>query len=126
VLCAALGTPYAPLFTGKILFFEDAGEKPFRLDRMLTQLVNAGVLKKVAGIAVGILRNCEDPGATRRGEYRQTAEDVVKERLSTLGIPVVTGFPFGHIELNATLPVGAMARLDGDRDDLEIIEPTVH
>jgi muramoyltetrapeptide carboxypeptidase len=126
VLCAAIGTPYAPLFTGKILFFEDVGEKPFRLDRMLTQLWNAGVLKKVAGVAVGVLRNCEDPEAKRRGEYRQTAEDVVKERLSPLGIPVVTGLPFGHIELSATLPIGVMAQLDGDRGDLEIIESAVH
>ncbi len=125
VLCAAIGTPYAPLFKRKILFFEDIGEKPYRLDRMLTQLWNAGVLQQVAGVAVGIHRNCEDPEARPGGEYRQTSEDVVRERLSRLRVPVVTGLPFGHIDLNATLPVGAMARLNGDTGDLEIIEAAV-
>lgn len=125
VLCAAIGTRYAPLFKGRILFFEDIGEKPYRLDRMLTQLWNAGVLQQVAGIAVGIHRNCDDPEAKAGSEYRQTAADVVRERLSPLRVPVVTGLPFGHIEMNATLPVGAMARLDADKGDLEIIEAAV-
>jgi muramoyltetrapeptide carboxypeptidase len=54
VLCAVIGTPFAPAFNRKILFFEDVGEKPYRLDRMLTQLLNAGILGKVAGVAVGV------------------------------------------------------------------------
>jgi muramoyltetrapeptide carboxypeptidase len=125
VLCAAMGTPYAPLFKRKILFFEDIGEQPYRLDRMLTQLWNAGVLQQVVGVAVGIHRNCEDPKAKPGGEYRQTSGDVVRERLCRLRVPVVTGLPFGHIDLNATLPVGAMARLNGDTGDLEITEAAV-
>ena len=54
VLCASIGTPFAPSFKGKILFFEDISEKPYRLDRMLTQLVNAGIFHEVAGVAVGV------------------------------------------------------------------------
>ncbi len=54
VLCAAIGTPFEPPFKDKILYFEDVGEKPYRLDRMLTQLLNAGILQQAAGVAVGI------------------------------------------------------------------------
>jgi muramoyltetrapeptide carboxypeptidase len=125
LICAGLGTPFAPSFKGKILFFEDISEKPYRLDRMLTQLLNAGILQQVAGVAVGVNQDCEDPDAKPRGEYRQTAAEVVKERLSSLRVPVVTGLPFGHVDLNATIPVGAEARLDGKRGDLIVTEPAV-
>ena len=125
VLCAAIGTPFAPSFTGKILFIEDVGEKPFRLDRMLTQLLNTGILRQVAGVAVGVNRNCNDNSVNKTGEYRQSGADVIAERLSSLRVPAVTGLPFGHVDLNATLPVGAKARLDGDSGDLIITEAAV-
>ena len=125
LICASLGTPFQPSFKGKILFFEDVGEKPYRLDRMLTQLLNAGILQQVAGVAVGTNQDCDDPAARPDGEYRQSAADVMRERLASLGVPVVTGLPFGHVDYNATLPVGVMARLDGKRGDLIITEAAV-
>jgi muramoyltetrapeptide carboxypeptidase len=125
VLCGAIGTPFVPSFIGKILFFEDVGEKPYRLDRMLTQLLNAGILSRVNGVAVGVNRKCEDRSPNKTGEYRQSAADVVQERLSSLRVPVVTGLPFGHVDLNATLPVGARVRLDGDTGDLIVTEAAV-
>jgi muramoyltetrapeptide carboxypeptidase len=125
ILCASLGTPWQPPFKRRILFFEDLDEVPFRFDRMLTQLLNAGVLQQVAGIAIGINKNCKDPKARKTKEYRQTVEDVFKERLTPLGIPVVSGLPFGHIRWNATLPIGVKVLLDGTRGDLVITEPAV-
>jgi muramoyltetrapeptide carboxypeptidase len=125
MICASAGTPFMPSFKDKILFFEDIGEKPYRIDRMLTHLMNAGVLSQVAGVAVGINKDCLDPDAKPGGEYRQSAEDVIKERLSLLGVPVVTGLPFGHTTLNATIPVGVRATLDGKRGDLIITEAAV-
>ena len=125
LICASLGTPFAPSFQGKILFFEDISEKPYRLDRMLTHLWNAGIFSQVAGVAVGVNQDCNDPDAKPGGEYRQSGADVVKERLSELRVPVVTGLPFGHVDLNATIPVGVMARLDGKRGDLIITEAAV-
>jgi len=125
VLCAAIGTPFEPSFKDKILFFEDIGEQPYRLDRMLTHLLNAGILKQLAGVAVGINRDCEDTKDSKRDEYRQTAADVMKERLSDLAVPVLTGLPFGHVALNATIPVGVRARLDADAGDLIILESAV-
>src|SRR5262245_3455151 len=63
LLCAAIGTPFEPSFKGKILFFEDVDEKPYRLDRMLTHLMNAGIFSQVAGVAVGTNAGCDDPEA---------------------------------------------------------------
>jgi muramoyltetrapeptide carboxypeptidase len=125
LLCASLGTPFAPSFNGKILFFEDISERPYRLDRLLTHLWNAGIFSQVAGVAVGVNQDCNEPGAKAGGEYYQSGADVVKERLSELRVPVVTGLPFGHVDLNATIPVGVKARLDGKRGELIITESAV-
>src|SRR5204863_554972 len=67
LLCTTLGTPFEPSFRGKILFLEDLDERPYRFDRMLTHLLNAGRLQQVAGIAVGINAGCKDPKAKRVG-----------------------------------------------------------
>jgi muramoyltetrapeptide carboxypeptidase len=125
LICASLGTPFAPSFKGKILFFEDVSEPPYRLDRLLTQMLNAGIFAQVAGVAVGLNRDCEDAKAKSGGEYRQSAADVIKERLSGLRVPVVTGLPFGHVAINATLPMGVRATLDASRCDLTITEAAV-
>jgi muramoyltetrapeptide carboxypeptidase len=124
LLCTTIGTPYEPAFKGKVLFFEDLDEAPYRFDRMLTYLLNCGVLQKVAGIAVGINKNCLDPRATKK-EFRRTMHDVLKERLLPLKVPVVIGLPFGHVPWNATLPVGTWATLDADKSDLILTEPAV-
>jgi len=125
ILCATLGTPYQVSFRNKILFFEDLDEVPYRFDRMLTHLLNAGLLQQVAGVAIGINKNCGDPKSKRTKEYRQTLLEVFAERLLPLKVPVVCGLPFGHIPHNATLPVGARATLDANAGELSIIEAVV-
>ncbi|MGA9452525.1 MAG: LD-carboxypeptidase [Verrucomicrobiia bacterium] len=125
VLCTTLGTPFQPRFRDNLLFFEDVDEQPYNYDRMLTQLLNAGLLQQVAGVAVGINKNCKDPDAAKTKEFRQTLEDVLEDRLKPLGVPVVTGLPFGHVRWNATLPFGIQARLDGEKGDLVITEAAV-
>lgn len=125
LLCATLGTPFLPSFKGKVLFFEDLDEVPYRFDRMLTQLLNAGLLQQVKGIAIGINKNCADPKASSAKEYRQTLQEVFKERLLPLKVPVVMNLPFGHVKHNATLPIGLRATLDGDAGDLVIEEAAV-
>lgn len=125
LLCALLGTPFAPSFKGKILFFEDVSERPYRLDRMLTQLLNAGVFSQVIGVAVGVNHDCDEKKKNPSVEYEQSAADVIRERLATLRVPIVTGLPFGHVDLNATLPCGARAVLDGKKGDLIITEAAV-
>jgi muramoyltetrapeptide carboxypeptidase len=124
LICTAIGTPWLPSFRNKILFLEDLDEAPYRFDRMLTHLLNAGLLQRLAGIAIGINAGCEDKGR-RSKEYRQTLADVLKERLGPLKIPIVSGLPFGHIPFNATLPIGIRASLDAHQGDLIIEEGAV-
>ena len=125
VFIALIGTPYQPRFRGSILFFEDVQEQPYRFDGRLTQLLNAGLLQQVAGVAVGNNKDCTDPDAAKSKEYHQTVEDVLKDRLLPLGVPVVSGLPFGHVRENATLPMGLQATLDGVKGDLIINEAAV-
>jgi muramoyltetrapeptide carboxypeptidase len=125
ILCATLGTPFQPSFKQAILFLEEVDEVPYRLDRMLTQLLNAQLLQKIAGIAIGINKNCRDPKSRNLKEYRQTVEDVFKERLLPLRVPIVSGLPFGHTRYNATLPIGSRVSLDADAGDLIIMEAAV-
>jgi muramoyltetrapeptide carboxypeptidase len=125
LLSALIGTPWQPDFHNRILFLEEVDEDPYCVDRLLTHLLNAGVLSAVAGVAVGLCSGCVDPKAKRAGEYRQSVEDVLRERLWPLKVPVVIGLPFGHGTNNATLPVGGRALLDGDKGDLIIIQAAV-
>lgn len=125
LLCTTVGTPWQPEFKERILFLEDLAEEPYRMDRMLTHLLNAGLLQQVAGIAIGINKDCVDPKAKRAKEYRQTLEDVFRDRLWPLKIPVLIGLPFGHVPQNATLPVGGEALLDANRGELVITQPVV-
>ena len=117
VFCHLLGTPYLPPLEGAVLFLEDVGEAPYRLDRMLTHLELAGVAGAVAGVLVGTLEGCEAPGA----DY--DAESVVAERLAGWGVPVVMGFPAGHGLGNMALPLGQRCRLDATEGRLDLLGP---
>jgi muramoyltetrapeptide carboxypeptidase len=99
------GTPYLPSFDGAVLFIEDIGEAPYRLDRNLTQLRLAGLLDRVAGVAVGQLTACDDAEAEVRGL------DVVREAVLDLGVPAIAGVAAGHEHGNFALPLGARVTL---------------
>jgi muramoyltetrapeptide carboxypeptidase len=117
-LLASLGTPFA--FApprGFVLFFEEAGERPYRLDRMVTQLRQAGLLERAAAVVVGELPNCDEP----RGD--PTARSVIADLLSDFPGPVVFGFPSGHTTGPAmTLPFGVMCRVVADSRPRLVIE----
>ncbi len=103
ILAHLAGTPFAPRLDGAILFLEDVGEKPYRIDRYLTQLRLSGALSGVAGVAVGQLTDCDDGGVL--------AADVVREAALSLGVPAIEGLPAGHEDANFALPLGARATL---------------
>ena len=115
LLCATLGTPYLPSFKNRILFLEDLDEAPYRFDRMLTQLLNARLLEQVAGVALGMNKNCKDRKARKGRRIPSHPQGCSAERLLPLKVPVVVGLPFGHVPWNATLPVGVRATLDARR-----------
>jgi muramoyltetrapeptide carboxypeptidase len=113
-----LNTPAQPSLSGVILAFEDVTEAPYRIDRMLTQWRMSGALSRVRGIALGRFSQCDPPANIPSF----TVEEVLRDRLSDLGIPVVADLPFGHDGVNAALPVGVLAQLDGEAGTLAIGE----
>lgn len=120
LLVRALGTTEEFDTRDKILFMEDVDEKPYRIDRMLTQLREAGKFTGVRGIVFGTMVNCQsDPEAG----YALT--DVILEVLAGLDIPILYGFPSGHGPEAITLPFGVRAALDGDAASLALLEGAV-
>ncbi len=105
-----LGTPMQPDLEGVILAFEDVTEPPYRIDRMLTQWRMSGALAKVSGIAVGRFSQCEAPAKSSSF----SVEEVLRDRLGDLNIPIVSDLPFGHDGCNAVLPVGVPVELNAD------------
>jgi len=112
-LCSLLGTNYLPSFEGVILFLEEKGEFPYRLDRMLTQLILSGRLKGLAGLVIGQMVDCGKEDEVR---------SLLNERLGGLSVPIVTGLPFGHGAETISLPIGLPALLDTERMVLETEE----
>jgi len=108
LICSLLGTDHEVKTKNRILFFEDIGEEPYRIDRMLTQLISSGVFKKVKGIMVGICAGCE----RKDDDKNQTLKDVILDRIKPLGIPAAYGFSFGHIDHHFTIPLGCEAEID--------------
>lgn len=119
LVAAMVGTPYAIDFEGAIAFFEDVDEPPYRMDRMLTQLLASGALNACAGIVIGECRNC-DAGPDVDGSPRGSLREVLDDRLGNLGVPVLDGATFGHIEEQWTLPIGVVATLDVDAKRLTV------
>ncbi len=121
LLSSMAGTGLLPDFKGKIVFMEDIGEKPYRIDRMLTQLLNTTNLAKASGILLGVFEDCE----TDDTESSWTLEEVLRDRLGKLGIPVFYGFPIGHIKDQATIPIGIRAQFDTTSRELIYLESPV-
>jgi len=117
LLVSLLGTDHEVKTKNKIVFIEDIGEAPYRIDRMLTQLISAGFFKKVKGIVLGIFAGCE-----RKDYEKQTLQQVVHERVKRLQIPAMYGFSFGHIDDQCTFPIGAKAEMDADLGTVTLLE----
>lgn len=107
VLVSLVGTPWLPKVKGGILFLEDVHEHPYRVERMLTQLLYAGILERQRAILLGHFTNYK-PVPHDRGYRLATVVDWLR---SKVGAPVFTGLPFGHVPTKVTLPVGAKVHL---------------
>jgi muramoyltetrapeptide carboxypeptidase len=123
VFSRLLGTPYLPDPTGAILFFEELGERPYRVDRLLTHLDLAGMFSAAAGVVVGEFTDCRDPVGSR--VKSPTVEEVLEERLGRLAIPVAFGARIGHGARNGALPYGTWAELDTRDGTLVALEGAV-
>jgi muramoyltetrapeptide carboxypeptidase len=112
-----LGTFAQPSLYGVILALEDVTEAPYRIDRLLTQWRMTGAFKGVRGIALGRFSRCHPP----IGSTSWSVEEVLRDRLGDLNIPIVSDLPFGHDGVNAALPVGRIARLDARQGSLKVL-----
>lgn len=124
VFCSTLGTPFEPDTRDTILFLEETREEPYKMDRMLTQLKLAGKFDHIRGVALGSMNKID----TRRNFFpgrQYTVREIIESFFCELGIPVVSGLPFGHDKMNATLPIGAQAELDSGKQCLTILSPAV-
>jgi muramoyltetrapeptide carboxypeptidase len=120
VCVASLATPWEIDTREAILMLEDVTELPYRIDRMLQQLRAAGKFDRVVGIALGAFTECDDE---RYPSW--TTQKLFEEVFAPLGVPVVQGLPFGHVEQNLPWPFGGRGALDGSRGELEILESAV-
>ena len=107
VLSRLLGTPWQLPLAGAVFFVEDIGERPYRIDRTLTQLRLAGALYGVAAAIVGDLTRCAEPDGSP-----PTALEVFAERLASFGLPGLSGAPIGHGDRNLAVPMGARCLVD--------------
>ncbi|MGA9119338.1 MAG: LD-carboxypeptidase [Bacteroidota bacterium] len=122
LLSAMAGTPYLPDFHGSILFLEEIGEEPYRVDRMLNQLAQAGILTGLQAVLAGQFTECTPKDPSRPS---LSIEEVLQSVSSTLGVPFLSGCRFGHIPTFLTLPVGIRAEVDADQAQIRFSESPV-
>ena len=121
VLAALVGTPYAARMRGAIAFLEDVDEEPYRINRMLTQLVQSGDLSHAAGVMFGKCAKCE----VRDGGPTLSLEETLRDRLEPLKIPSAIGLSFGHVSRHFTIPLGIRARFDATARTTTLLEAAV-
>ena len=118
-----IGTPYLPPLEGAILFLEDVGEEPYRIDAMLAQLRLAGILDRLGGLIFGAFTDWQP----EQGTPTLSLDDVIGDYARRLSIPVVSGLVYGHFPVKNTIPVGVRARLEvtSEGASLAVLEPVV-
>jgi muramoyltetrapeptide carboxypeptidase len=121
LVSALAGTPYAADFRDSLLFIEEVNEEPYRIDRWMTQLDLACGLDKAAGVMVGICENCGPQGTGSS----LTLDETLDVHLQPLHVPAVSGYSFGHIRNQFTIPVGVRATLDTQAQTVTLLEPAV-
>jgi len=121
LICNSLGTPYETDMKDKILFIEEVSEAPYRVDRILTQLLLANKLQQCKGIILGQFKDCDLP----HYERSLTLEEVLQDRLYNLGIPMFSGFCSGHDYPKLTLPIGARVKINAETGVIQVMEAVV-
>ena len=125
VLALTVGTPWHLGLRGRVLFFEEIDEQPWRIDALLTFLRQTGSLDGVVGVLVGELVDCD--WRPDRSDFPQTlsTEDILERDLGALGVPVLYGLPLGYGKNWSPSPLGVEVEVDADRRRLSIVEPAL-
>lgn len=116
LISCLMGTPYEPDFAGRLVFLEDVHEKPYRVDRMLTQLAISGKLANAAGLIFGKFTDADDTSNTF------SLEHVLTDCGKHLGIPCARGLMIGHVADQTVVPVGVEAEFDASTGRLTLLE----
>ncbi len=122
VLTSIIGTEYFPGFKNSILFLEDIGETPYKIDRLFNQLKLAKIFNQTNGVILGRFTDCYEKD---KSKSTIKLNEVVEHYFSTLKIPVIYNFSHGHIKENITIPVGLNCKLNSSRCFVEITENAV-
>lgn len=122
LVAAAMGTRFCPSFRNALLVLEEVDEAPYRVDRMLTQMRNAGVAERIAGAIFGQFTRCEPKGANAA---RTTSDEVIADFVAHAGKPAVGNLQHGHVPKKLTAPFGVRARLDADAGSIKLLEAAV-
>lgn len=122
LITSLLGTEYLPDMKQKILFLEDIGESPYRIDRMFNQLKLAKVFDKLSGIILGAFIDCNE---TDLGKRTLTLGEVVDSYFSGFKKPVVYNFPHGHLIHKLTIPLGIKLKMNATKGSIEFLENAV-
>ncbi len=125
IVVSMIGTEYDIDTKGKIIFLEEVGEEPYRIDRMLTQMKQSGKFDNCAGIALGVFKNCDIKKEDPEFENSLSLVQIFNDILGDLKVPVIYNLSFGHIENKFTLPFGINARLDTKDKSLTLLEKAV-
>jgi muramoyltetrapeptide carboxypeptidase len=121
VMTGIVGTDYLPDWKGKLLFLEEVNEEPYRVDRMFAQLKLAGILSQLNGVVIGKCTGCKPSG----GYGTLTLEEIYRDFLLPLNIPVFYGAMIGHIANQFTIPLGIEAEMDADRGTIQLLSAAV-
>ncbi len=116
VMVTGLGTAYEIETTGAVLFIEDVAERPYRIDRMMTHLRQAGKFDDLAGVVFGPMVDCDG------GEGSPVLREICLEALDGISCPVLFGLDAGHGSANTVLPFGCDVEVDGDSGKVELLE----
>ncbi|MBZ0199130.1 MAG: LD-carboxypeptidase [Ignavibacteriaceae bacterium] len=122
LIAGLIGTNYLPSFKNSILFLEDVGEVPYRIDRMLSQLKLSGALDEIAGVILGSFSDCNEHDPMKK---TLSLGEVIDDYFGHLNIPVVYNFPHGHIPAKATLPFGIEVKVNAAKEYIEFTEGAV-
>ncbi len=122
LILSLLGTPFLPKMKNKILFFEDIDEAPYKIDRMLNQLLISGILENLSGLLLGEFSDCVEKDADKK---TLTLDEVLQNYLGDLPFPVIKNFPHGHRKANYTIPFGIRTKINADKSYVEFLESAV-
>jgi len=122
LLISLMGTPYLPNLRKAVLMLEDVDEAPHRIDRMLAQLRNAGVLKNLSGLLFGKFTDCNPSDPTKPF---LTLDQILQEAAESVACPVISNVQYGHISKKLTIPFGLKTKVDGKKSRIEVMEAGV-